>query len=251
MLNNVNFAVHCYYSCNSAGRDFFVGDSHGKYSLLMQSLKKINFDSSVDRLFSVGDLIDRGEASFECLKLAEKEWFIPVIGNHEQFLLEMGDDNPDNKINWYLNGGVWWEALNEEQRKRAKRIVERNYSLTLTVATGAGEIGVIHAQYPFDKWPVNEKEISSEDYNELLWGRDCVKNDYQRFFAGVDFIVSGHTPVNKSFLKGQQLFIDTGCGHQVSQDLQDPRLTICEFAESCIKIVTMSERMSGSSSIQI
>jgi hypothetical protein len=51
MLHNVNLAVHCYYSCNSTGRDFFVGDSHGKYSLLIQSLKKINFDSNVDRLF--------------------------------------------------------------------------------------------------------------------------------------------------------------------------------------------------------
>jgi predicted phosphodiesterase len=251
MLNNVSLPVHCYYSRNSNGRDFFVGDIHGKYSLLMQSLEKINFDLSVDRLFSSGDLIDRGEASFDCLKLAEKEWFIPVMGNHEQFLLDMENADPYHKINWYLNGGVWWEALNQAQRIWAKRIVEKNYTLTLTVATSAGEVGVIHAQYPFNKWPVNKKQITSEDYNELLWGRDCVKDDYDRFFAGVDFIVSGHTPVSKSFLRGQQLFIDTGCGHQVSQALQDPHLTICEFAGHSIKIVTMSERMSGSSSIQI
>lgn len=251
MLDNVSLPVHCYYSRNSDGRDFFVGDIHGKYSLFMQSLEKINFDVSVDRLFSVGDVIDRGEASFNCLKLAEKEWFIPVIGNHEQFLLEMENDNIYNKINWYLNGGSWWEELNEEQRKRAKSIVERNYTLTLTVATRAGEVGVIHAQYPFNKWPVSEKDITLERYNELLWGRDCVKNSYERFFEGVDFIVSGHTPLSKSFLKGQQLFIDTGCGHQVSQALQDPHLTICEFADNGIQMYTMSERMSGSSRIKI
>ena len=103
-----------------------------------------------------------------------KEWFIPVIGNHEQFLLEMENAHLYNKINWYLNGGVWWEALNKE---RKKQIVERNYSLTLTVATIGGEVGVIHAQYPFNEWPVHGKEITSESYNELLWGRDCIKKD--------------------------------------------------------------------------
>lgn len=251
MSVNVSLPVHCYYSRNSGGRDFFVGDIHGKYSLFMQALDKINFDVSVDRLFSVGDLIDRGEASFNCLKLTEKAWFIPVVGNHEQFLLEMEEDNLYKKINWYLNGGNWWEALNDEQRKRAKRIVERNYTLTLTVATIAGEVGVIHAQYPFNKWPVNKKEITSEYYNEMLWGRDCVKNNDERLFEGVDFIVSGHTPLSKSFLKGQQLFIDTGCGHQVSQALPDPHLTICEFAGNSIQIVTMSERRSEKFSIQI
>ncbi|ABM04866.1 serine/threonine protein phosphatase [Psychromonas ingrahamii 37] len=89
MLNNESIPVHCYYSRNSAKRDFFVGDSHGKYSLLMQPLKKISFDLSADRLFSVDNIIDRGEGSFNCLKLAKKEWFIPVLGNHEQFLLKM------------------------------------------------------------------------------------------------------------------------------------------------------------------
>jgi len=251
MLDNISLSAHRYYSRNSTGRDFFVGDIHGKYSLLMQSLEKINFDFHCDRLFSVGDLIDRGEASFNCLKLAEKEWFIPVLGNHEQFLLEMQGDDLYHKINWYFNGGSWWEELNDQQKKLAKDIVLRNYTLTLTVATKAGDIGVIHAQYPFEKWPVNEQAISSEVYSELLWGRDCVKDDYQRFFAGVDYIVSGHTPLSKSFLKGQQLFIDTGCGHQVSQALQDPHLTLCEFEKNTIKIVTLSERMSGSSSIKI
>jgi hypothetical protein len=61
----------------------------------------------------------------------------------------------------------------------AKRIVGRNYSLTLRVATGAREVGVIHAQYPFNKWPVSEQVKNSEDYNKLLWERDCVKNDYE------------------------------------------------------------------------
>ncbi|MCW8994392.1 MAG: protein phosphatase, partial [Psychromonas sp.] len=60
----ITVSVHHHYQQNDQGRDFFVGDIHGKYGLLMLALSNVNFNANVDRLFSVGDLIDRGEASF-------------------------------------------------------------------------------------------------------------------------------------------------------------------------------------------
>ncbi len=72
---------------NNEGRDFIIGDLHGHYSLLMDGLKKINFDFNKDRLFSVGDLIDRGPEPLECLNLLKEKWFYPVMGNHEYMLL--------------------------------------------------------------------------------------------------------------------------------------------------------------------
>jgi len=51
------------FACNAVGRDFAVGDIHGCFSHLRRSLEAIGFDASVDRLFSVGDLIDRGPES--------------------------------------------------------------------------------------------------------------------------------------------------------------------------------------------
>ena len=48
------------FAANTAGRDFAVGDIHGHFTRLQSALDKAGFEPSVDRLFSVGDLIDRG-----------------------------------------------------------------------------------------------------------------------------------------------------------------------------------------------
>jgi len=48
------------YEKNTEGQDFFVGDIHGMYNLLMSQLNLLGFDRNVDRLFSVGDIVDRG-----------------------------------------------------------------------------------------------------------------------------------------------------------------------------------------------
>ena len=72
---------------NVDGRDFVVGDLHGCYDELIKLLKYVNFDPKKDRLFSTGDLLDRGPKSIECLSLLNKSWFFPVMGNHEELLL--------------------------------------------------------------------------------------------------------------------------------------------------------------------
>ena len=56
-------------SRNAKGKDFIVGDIHGHYDLLMEGLERISFCKQNDRLFSVGDLIDRGPESLKCMSL--------------------------------------------------------------------------------------------------------------------------------------------------------------------------------------
>ena len=48
------------FAQNTVGRDFAVGDIHGCFTELQRGLEAIGFDPSTDRLFSVGDLVDRG-----------------------------------------------------------------------------------------------------------------------------------------------------------------------------------------------
>ena len=57
---------------NRAGRDFVIGDLHGCLDALRFLLREIEFDPSRDRLFSVGDLVDRGSQSEEALALPDK-----------------------------------------------------------------------------------------------------------------------------------------------------------------------------------
>jgi len=60
-------------AANTQGRDFILADLHGCYRQLMSAMEAVNFDHEKDRIISVGDLIDRGEESFECLKLLRED----------------------------------------------------------------------------------------------------------------------------------------------------------------------------------
>jgi serine/threonine protein phosphatase 1 len=73
---------------NRIGRDFVVGDLHGCRELLDQLLEQAHFDPAADRLFSVGDLVDRDPDSMGCLRLLREPWFHAVLGNHEAMLLD-------------------------------------------------------------------------------------------------------------------------------------------------------------------
>ena len=65
-----------------------LGDLHGHYPALLHLLNTVQFDPTVDRLFSVGELIDRGPDSLACLQLLQQPWFYAVLGNHEAICLE-------------------------------------------------------------------------------------------------------------------------------------------------------------------
>jgi len=54
---------------NTLGRDFVIGDLHGCFDLLERLMKAVDFNFDKDRLFSVGDLVDRGPYSLSCLQL--------------------------------------------------------------------------------------------------------------------------------------------------------------------------------------
>lgn len=89
-------------------RVFAISDIHGNNELFRKSLKKIGLKKS-DKLFILGDLIDRGKESKEVLDtiilLLSHGFDVQcILGNHEQMLLDSFlDKNIFNQ--WVLNGG--------------------------------------------------------------------------------------------------------------------------------------------------
>ncbi|WP_227588701.1 metallophosphoesterase, partial [Klebsiella aerogenes] len=79
---------------------------HGCFARLMAALRERKFDPYQDLLLSVGDLIDRGPQSAECLDLLRYRWVYAVRGNHEQMALEALADG-DMRL-WEMNGGDWY-----------------------------------------------------------------------------------------------------------------------------------------------
>ncbi len=70
--------VHSTMTMNVRGRDFLVGDIHGYHDELMAALKELALDRARDRLICVGDLIDRGPKSMQCLELLREPWFFAL-----------------------------------------------------------------------------------------------------------------------------------------------------------------------------
>ncbi|WP_183132684.1 metallophosphoesterase, partial [Pseudomonas amygdali] len=60
MLETIEVVRIKRFAENTVGRDFAVGDIHGHFTRLQVALDVAGFNPAVDRLFSVGDLVDRG-----------------------------------------------------------------------------------------------------------------------------------------------------------------------------------------------
>jgi len=69
--------------------DYIVGDVQGCITSLKNLLKKINFSHDSDRLFLLGDVVNRGENNLETMKfiLSHQDNFEMVLGNHDIHLI--------------------------------------------------------------------------------------------------------------------------------------------------------------------
>lgn len=174
-------ALHRRLPANSAGRDFIMGDLHGCLDLLQAEMARIGFDPTVDRLFSVGDLIDRGPDSMGCLRLLREPWFHAVRGNHEDMLLDYAYPvtapyaygGAANQI--FSNGGRWVLDLGKSEKDElwsdlTPRVAKLPY--VITVGDGPTRFHVAHAELM-----TGHVDESNTWYNRIDRGKKEVLTD--------------------------------------------------------------------------
>ena len=80
----------------AGGRDLVIGDLHGHFDTLEHALAALAFDTARDRLFSVGDLIDRGPRSRDAIEWLTAGRFAGAVrGNHELMMVDALRKNAD------------------------------------------------------------------------------------------------------------------------------------------------------------
>lgn len=197
---------------NKNGLDFVVGDIHGMHDMFMHELDIVNFDTEKDRVFSVGDLIDRGPDSKKCLELLYHSWFFSVLGNHEDLLIK-GNDSIEHYVCHLQNGGEWIKALHKSELDALIYLTKKEMPVHMTIDCGSGiTLGICHAEPPTNDWA----DVENKRFHEqAMWSRCKIEmRDYEVELITVKNItatVHGHTPCFNGIQKvGNSYFIDTG-----------------------------------------
>ncbi len=201
-----------HFERNTAGRDWAVGDIHGHFSRLRETLARAGFDPARDRLFSVGDLIDRGPECLAALEWLREPWFHAVQGNHEDYAVRYVRHGLVDEENWRANGGGWFLALTEEEQRVCAEALAR-LPLALEVETEAGLVGIVHADSPVRAWSKFEDMLRSRPKRVrgvCQWSRERLERHDATCVTGLRGLVVGHTPVARPVVLGNVYHIDTG-----------------------------------------
>jgi serine/threonine protein phosphatase 1 len=255
---------------NSIGKDYVIGDLHGCYSLLCDLLARIQFNPEFDRLFSVGDLIDRGPESLRCLALLNESWFYPVLGNHEKMLLDffkpymesgyITEFERDDETGFLDNGGEWVKDYYIRSQRQMQ--TEFNHCLNLVkqlptilvVGEANNRFNLIHAELfrqdyqtshqlvwtdqDIDDWYLKQTIPEAVDHR-LLWGRTIMLNLLDKvkdipIYPGLSITFCGHSYDAGVRQALSHICLDTGAyiGFKTNEDTGSYGLTLYDLNEN-------------------
>lgn len=218
------------FEINSAGRDFAVGDVHGHFTKLQAALDEISFEPDVDRLFSVGDLIDRGPESDQVHLWLAKPWFHAVRGNHEQMVIESRNFDPRGRTRdiHLANGGAWLYGRSSSEIGCFVDLLA-DLPLVIEVMTPTGAVGIVHADCAYQTWKdftwaLENAGPAESDHLQAAaqWSRSRINSGNCDGVSDLHALVVGHTPVRQPAVLGNVYHIDTGAwmgGHFSLLDL--------------------------------
>jgi len=204
------------YGKNKTGRDFVVGDIHGCFTKLEEALQMVKFDKAFDRLFAVGDLVDRGPESDDAVYYVIREkWFHAIRGNHEQMLIDgLNPDYPDAAEFHAKHGGKWFSDLPLVE-KQCIALVLDELPYGIEIETDKGLIGLIHAEVPHCNWnDFKELYADNKEHFETVatWSRTRLARGTTRQVVGIDHVYVGHSTVPHVLTLGNVTYLDTGSG---------------------------------------
>lgn len=210
-------SVHRFDLNGRTGRALVVGDIHGCFDLLRAELAKMAYDPANDKLFLLGDLVDRGPQSAEFA-----DWLhLPrVLGNHE-VMCRNALDSVSAAAFHRRYGGAWFDAFDDPTRARmVEQLMDAPLAIELVTPRGR-KVGLIHADVEGYDWEaltyrLSEIGVKSKHSQTALWGRERLRDivpgqaDFYSTIDGIDHVFFGHSVVMAPVTAGNCSWIDTG-----------------------------------------
>lgn len=211
---------------NLTGKDYICSDIHGHFYILEAELNRVGFNEQVDRLFCLGDLIDRGDESALALEWLQKPWFFAIQGNHERMLINAFES--DSEIlwrQWMMWGGDWAEDMDRESLAPFYEAFKKlPIAIELALANNK-RAGLVHAELPdvcdwndvrhllFAMAP--EKIEATREISDMLWKKsqtELTPENVHRVepVANIDHVFHGHTIVDDYLTIANRTFADLG-----------------------------------------
>ncbi|MGQ4648433.1 metallophosphoesterase [Lyngbya aestuarii] len=197
-------------------RCIVIGDVHGHYDSLLRLLDAVA-PSAEDKVYFLGDLIDRGPQSAKVVSFVKQSPYFCLLGNHEQMLLELYDDDEvyEPALQAWLHGGGRTTLQSYGKGGVLKEHIE--WMRTLPTYIDLGDIWLVHAGV-HPRMPI-EKQTPEQ----FCWIRDEFHGMREPYFPD-KLIITGHTitftlpgiPPGKIAQGQGWLDIETGAYHPKS-----------------------------------
>jgi serine/threonine protein phosphatase 1 len=202
-------------------KKFVIGDIHGNRKGLIQCLERSGFDYENDQLITLGDIVDRGPETYECIEeLLKIKNRIDIKGNHD-YIWEEWIHTGNHRFGWSHGAISTVRSYCDysENEMGFKKFIKQGHKTLSTNLTRA-DIPLSHINFfknqnyyhvdnenrCFVHGGFNRHEsIEHQDEDILLWDRDLVmasksfkqmKGQDYKFKILDDFkeVYVGHTP---------------------------------------------------------
>lgn len=194
---------------------YIISDIHGEFDSFLRMMDQIKF-SDQDRMFLLGDVIDRGKQSIQLLRFIHKNPnIIFMIGNHEDMMLKALKRQGNNLLEiaaspemkrWNRNGGMatleQWIGLESDEQAELLSFLEESWLVYPQLEVENKFYYLVHACPGEDYYskPLKYKDAKDDEVHQMLWDRRCM-NDWKlpenlRKYEKDTTIFFGHTKTN-------------------------------------------------------
>ena len=141
---------------------YAIGDVQGSYEELRRLIDSLRFDPSADKLWFVGDLVNRGPASLAVLRLlcSLGDSCVAILGNHDLHLLAVSEGHarlrPDDTLDELLAAPDRDELL---AWLRARPLIHVE-----------GAYAMVHAGV-LPQWDINTARARRRNWTAVAWPR--------------------------------------------------------------------------------